>query len=450
MTLKQQIQHAKGSIVALEKLYREAKARREEGAFKKAIAACAEGDPDNALLLTWSYRLDIKAIPESYITRDELAEYRKSGIEGRNWWIAVAVSIVLGALFVVFAGNKPPMPIPVEANPLFSIGWGPLTALAIIFFLAITDYRRDRIRWYVIFVPVILLTALLSSWTVWGETGAVANLVTLHLPFVTWAAVGGTVVCGYPDIARQFYGFLVKSVETVLTAGIYLIAAMIFAMLTYGIFAALGIVFSQSLLQRAIAWGFGAIPILALTSVYDASSPPASQNWETGLARILRILTRLFLPLALAVLAVYVFWFIPAYFWRPFREREALIVYNASIIAIISLLICAVPGWKEKLLPKYNRVLRYAMFSTAVLTILLNAYALSAIISRTFTGGITPNRHAVLGWNVVTLLMLTVMAVKLLWSKSDIWTNVIKVSSSRIMMLAITWSLWVLFGLPHF
>lgn len=302
MTLKSQIEQAKGNPEILERLYRQAVATGEESIFREAIAEFAREYPEDMLFSAWVYRLDIQPVQIPLSMEDRIAENGS-----RQWWIAVGVSIVLGALYIVLAGDKPPIPIPGQANPLFWIGWGPLTVLAILFYLAVIDNREERIRWYGVSAPIVVATALFATWIAWGRTDHIANLIAIHLPFVAWAAVGGSVALGYPHTSRQFFAFMVKSVETILTAGIYLAAGLIFSGLTSGIFAALGIRFSELLIRTAAAWGIGVIPILALASVYDPKVPLLEQNWTTGLARILRILTRLLLPLALGVLAIYVF-----------------------------------------------------------------------------------------------------------------------------------------------
>jgi hypothetical protein len=437
--LKSRIEKARRDAGALEGLYRHALSAGEMGAFREAIAQFAGEYPQEELLSAWAYRLDVRPVSMPEDSRDKA--------QSRQWWVAVGTSVVLGLLFLAFAGDKPPMPIPSQSSPLFWIGWGPATALAILLYLAATDRRSEQAYWYLSSAAVVIIAALLTALLGWGRADAVANLLAIHLPFVCWAVVGVSVTFGYGGASSHFFGFLLKSVETIVTAGIYLIAGVIFAGLTYGIFAALGINLSETFLQNVASWGMGAIPILALASVYDPSSSPAKQNWTTGLARILRILTRLFLPLALGVLAVYVFWFIPSYFWRPFRERELLIVYNATIIAVIALLTCAVPG-PEEYQSRYELPLRYALLSTGFLTVLLNVYALAAIVSRTLAGGLTPNRHAVLGWNVVTLLMLLFVTAKALLSGRDNWAEVYRGSMSRAMVLAVSWGFWVLFGLP--
>jgi len=362
--------------------------------------------------------------------------------------MAVATSVVLGILYALFAGDKPPVPQPGEAHPLFWIGWGPLTALGILFYLARVDRTGERIHRHGVLAVAVIALAVYTALMAWGRTDQIAILMALHLPFVAWAAVGVSLTLGHADPARQCHAFLVKSVETVLTGGIYFGAGVLFLGLTYGIFAVLGIKLPQDGLRTVAAGGIGVIPVLALASVYDPSAAPVAQNWTTGLARILRILTRLILPLALGVLAVYVFWFIPAYFWRPFLAREVLIVYNATILAILVLLTVVVTGPDEHRSPRQDTILRDAVVVLGILTLLLNVYALAAIVSRTFEFGLTPNRYAVFGWNIVTLLMLAGIVIRLWRGRLDPWAPVLRESIARVLVLGVAWALWVVVGLP--
>ncbi len=446
MTLKNQVEQAKGNAALLEQLYRRAVQDRKENVFREAIDRCLKKHPEDELFSAWAYRLDIHPLEIPAIQTGEIARRGDTW----HWLTAIIISIILGTLFIAFAGDQPPIPVPKVANPLFWIGWGPLTASAILLYLALTDTREERKRLYAISTSVIVLVTLFAAWVSWGKTDDIANLIAIHLPFVSWAAIGGSVAFANPGIARQYFSFLVRSVETIVAAGVYLIAGVIFYGLTFGLFSLLGISFSAAFNRTVFALGIGVIPVLALASAYDPSVPPMNQRWTTGLARILKILTRLLLPLALGVLAIYVFWFIPSYFWSPFKEREVLIVYNATLITIIAMLIVAVPGLEEKFSSKLYSALRYAIVSTGLLTFLLNAYALAAIISRTYRGGLTPNRHAVLGWNVVTLAILAVAVIRLWIPKSDKWEEDFQYSIGQFFMLPIIWSLWVTLALSFF
>lgn len=444
MTLRSQIEKAGGDAAGLERLYRQALVAGNEAAFKEMIGQCAGEHPEDILFSAWTHRLDVQSPPLGAGAKGQTVNQSQT----RRWWTAVATSVVLGVVYALFARDKPPIPIPSEADPLFWIGWGPLTALGILFYLAMVDRSGKRTYRYAGLAVTVIPIAVYTAVTAWSRTDDIAILSALHLPFVAWAAIGAALALGHPDPARQCYAYLVKSVETVLAGAIYFAAGVIFLGLTYGIFAVLGINLPQDGLQAAAAWGIGAIPVLALASVYDPTAAPVAQDWTTGLTRILRILTQLTLPLTLSVLVVYVFWFVPAYFWRPFQEREVLIVYNATILAILVLLTVVVSGPVGERSPLQDTLLRYAVLALGVLILLLNVYALAAIASRTSEFGLTPNRYAVFGWNIVTLLMLAVVGIRLWRGRLDPWVYIFRESIARVSVLAVAWVLWVLVGLP--
>jgi len=446
MSLVHQVEQAKEDAAALEKLYRQATSIGDETSFREAISQCVRTHPDNLLFQAWACRLDLDPSATPFEGEDNARAKRGS----RHWWSALIGSAILGAIYVFLIGHEIPIPVPGEATDLFWLGWGPLTAVVILIYLAFDSLATKRWQWYAAAAVAAALLGAVIAWMAWGRTDDVAGLTAIHLPFIAWAAVGVGVSLGYQNTARQFYGFLVKSAETILTTGIYLMAGVILIGLTVGIFAALGVTIPDEVMRIVVSGGLGLLPILALASLYDSSRAPTDQSWASGLARLLKILTRLILAPALLVLAIYIFWFVPMHFWQPFRERDVLIIYNATIMAIIATLACTVPDPSEQLSTKSNRVLRYAILAAGGLTFLLNAYALVAVASRTISGGLTPNRHAVLGWNVVTLLMLGFMTVKLWRDKSETWPDAFRESIARTMLPAIAWALWVLFGLPRF
>ena len=443
MTLKDKIDDAIENPARLERIYRRTVADGEEAAFGDAIAQCIEELEDAPLLLARAYRLNVRPVEDA-----------TNGIatgqgETRYWGIAIGGSLLLGFVYMMLAGSKPPVPIPGEAAPGFWIGWSPVTALGILGYLAAVDCE-GRCKWYAGAAFTVALIGLWAAIVVWNRTDHMAILTTIHLPFAVWAVVGGSVALGRDCPAVQFHAFMVKSVETLLSVGIYLGAGGLLVGLSVGIFSVLGIQFSEGAIQSIAAYAMGAVPLLALASVCDLSAAPKDQNWDTGLARILHIVTRLMLPLSLGVLAIYVCWFIPMYFARAFEEREALIVYNATLIALIALLVSVVTEQTRDEQSERSRILYYALLTLGILSLLLNAYALAAILSRTLAFGLTVNRHAVLGWNMVTLYMLAVAMFRL-WREGPLdWQRKFRIALARVMCLAVGWTIWVLFGVPHF
>ncbi len=448
---KARIEALKDDPVALERLYRQALRSDHEATFHQAISECLADSPANLLLTAWACRLESDAAPDPPGVVASI-----SGADGdvrRHWIAALLTAVGCGALFTLLTGNGPPVPIPGEASSLFWIGWGPLTAVAIVVFVAAIAPERERLQRCGAAVAVAVGVGLACALTVWGTTDQPAILVAVHLPFVAWSIVGATVVVielGKADrpAANHFYAFIMKSMEAIVAAGIFLGAGLVFSGLTVGIFAALGVQLPENVLRLAAAFGIGVIPVVAVASVYDPTLPPTRQSMSTGLTRILRIMTWLLMPLALGVLSLYVFWFIPTNFWRPFLERDVLIVYNATIIAILMLLAAAVSGASDDQQPTDDRVLRRATLSLVSLTMLLNLYALAAVAYRTIEGGLTPNRHTVLGWNAVTLLMFGYTLVTSWRAEHVEWSGVFRTSLARALVLAIVWALWVVLGIP--
>ncbi len=428
---------------ALESLYQEARRQGQDDAFRQALTQCLEATPGNVLLRAWACRLDLD------VATDAELEFQSAADSRRHWATALTASLTCGTLFVLFARGQPPVPIPGEAHPLFWIGCGPLVASSIVAFLAVGSMDKTRMRWYGSAVAFLALAVTVSALYAWNKTDQdqAAGLMALHLPFVAWSVLGASVTWNRADQSQQFFAFIVESMEALLAGGICLGFGVIFIGLTAGIFEVLGVQFPEALILTIAPFGIGLIPVLAVAAVYDPRRAPTQQE-PTGLARILRIMTWLLLPLALGVLAIYVFWFIPTYFWRAFDERDVLVIYNATIIAILALLAAAVSTTNASGLQTKVRFLRPAILSLTTLGLSLNVYALAAIVSRFLQYGFTPNRHAVLGWNIVTLLMLALLLSRAWPVKDENWIAVFRASMAQGVLLASAWAAWVVWGIP--
>ncbi len=251
MSLKSQIEGAMGDAGGLERLYRQAVAAEDEPAFIEVIGQCAGEHPEDILFSAWACRLNVQSPADAEMSEGQIVKESQT----RHWRTAVATSVVLGILYALFAGDKPPVPDPGEARPLFWIGWGPLTALGVLFFLGSVERTAERIRRYGGPSVAVILIAVYSALIAWDRTDHIATLIAFHLPFVAWAAVGVGLTLGRPDPARQCYAFFIKTVEAILTGGIYFGAGVIFLGLTYGIFSVLGIKLPQDGVRTIAASG---------------------------------------------------------------------------------------------------------------------------------------------------------------------------------------------------
>ena len=207
MITRDQLEEERGDAAGLERLYRQAVATAEEPAFREEIARGAAVHPEDALLAAWAYRLDLRPLP---------AAPAHPARTTQNWTTAIAGSALMGLLAFLCAGNRPPVPNPQIASPLFWIAWGPLTGLGLLGFLALRgsagrpDQRLSRCGLPAL---VAVLIAGYAALAFWGRTDQLALLIALHLPFVAWAALGAGLCLGHRDAPQQGHAFMVKSVD---------------------------------------------------------------------------------------------------------------------------------------------------------------------------------------------------------------------------------------------
>ena len=94
----------------------------------------------------------------------------------------------------------------------------------------------------------------------------------------------------------------------------------------------------------------------------------------------------------------------------PFNDREFLMLINVLLAVVTVLVVFSITGTASEKKQSYTPVV--LLLLTAV-TLITNVVALSAIIYRLGEFGLTPNRTAVLGVNLLIFVHLALMAIDL-------------------------------------
>lgn len=393
MKFREKILEASDDPQALEALYQSARGRDESDAFEAELFTAFEGNPENVLLAAWYYRL--------IQTAQEEPEEKARAV---NWKLAISLSVITGLVFWSITGENGPLFL--DHLPYLVQFWSPIATVFAVVFLVGTagKYYRRTIATLAGLALAGFYVFLISP----GLSGRFQirylDLMAIHLPLISWIALGTTTL-GLKSAYRDRFAFLIKSIETVITAGLYLIFGMVLGGITFGMFAASNVEIPDLWMRLIIAGGVGLIPTLAVASAYDPTSAPGEQDFTQGLSKFTATMMRLLLPLTLAVLVVYTF-VIPFNFMEPFNQRDVLIVYNVMLFAVMGLLLGATPIRAKDLSWRVQIWLRRGILAVAVLAVLISLYALSAIVYRTVQGGITVNRLTVIGWNTINIGIL--------------------------------------------
>jgi len=410
---------------------------RENGALEFAadLIYCYKANRDNVLLAAWYYRLQE--------TPTEKAELARKVV---NWQLAIPIALITAFCFWILSDHR--FTFSEGGMPHLLLLWTPLSTLGVLAYLALTSGKNLRRALYIAFglAAMVVITFFMIGFIGDRYRDHFQILGILHLGLLSWIAVG-LYVLGFNSTPPQRFAFLMRSLEVFITGGVYTVVGMIFAQITLQLFGALSINLDEIYLRLIFAGGSGLLPIMAVVSIYDPHVMPLDQDFKQGLSRFTATMMRLLLPLTLIVLIIYIF-VIPFNFLEPFRNRDVLIVYNIMLFAVMGLLIGATPVFAEDVSPKVNRWLGRGVMAVAVLTVVINLYALSAILYRTFNDELTINRLMIIGWNVINISILIAAIVSIWRGKLEEWAEKVKVVFSRGSVAYLVWCLFVLIVIP--
>lgn len=426
------VQEASADAERLETAYRSASLAGDGAVFGEAIQSCYAEMPNNLLYAAWHFRL-----------REPFSTSPKPVID---WRLAILLGIP-GALLFWWLSDVERFQI--HKVPLLALIVGPLSAGLILAFLTLAGERAWR-RLALVILGLVGIVAYVVLTVPWLANDALTEqygvLMAIHLPLLAWGGIA-LYVLGNSAAPDQRFAFLIKSLEAVITGGLFLGGGVVFTVITVAMFEALGIQVPEVVLRLFAASGAGLVPLLAVAMVYRPGISPLAQDFDQGVSRLIATLLRLLLPLTLLVLVVYIL-FIPFYFWGPFQQREVLFGYNAMLFAIMGLLVAATPMRPDDLSAAQRRWLRRGLLTVAGLAVLVSLYASAAILYRTWQGGLTPNRLTVIGWNLINIALLVLLLFKQWQTQSEQWLTALRETISIGIVCYLVWGTLVIITLP--
>jgi hypothetical protein len=431
MKFVSEIQTAINDPERLESLYQNSRQANEEAEFRVDLQEVYEKSPDNLLLSAWHTRFEHLPLPKPK--------------RATNWGLAVVLGVITGLILWIISD---PQWIFLDQIPYILILWAPIATIPTLIFLAVIAKRNYQ------FAAIAGVGLIIASLYVLLISPGQARLpgrdylilMVFQIPLLCWIGMG-VAVMKFRSTTSNRFAFLIKSIEVMITGGVYLIFGLAFGGITLGMFAALNITLPPIIMRLVEAGGFGLIPIMAVATMYAPQLFPEAQDFSLGLSKFVFTIVRLLLPLTLLVLVIYIF-VIPFNFMAPFLNRDLLIIYNVMQFAIIGLLIGATPLKVDELSPKLQTWLRRGIIAVAILALLISLYALSAVVYRTAIGEITLNRTTIIGWNVINIVILVSLLFTQLRKGLPGWHERLQNVFSKATTAYLIWSLLLLVVLP--
>lgn len=225
-------------------------------------------------------------------------------------------------------------------------------------------------------------------------------LACLHLPVLLWILLGAAFSGKELSNFNKRLDFLRFNGDALVMIAILGIAGGILSGITFGLFELIGIDIEQFFQDYIIVFGLPAIPILA---AFLTQTNPQLVN------KVSPIIAKLFSPVVLVMLLVYLGAII--YSGKdPYNDRDFLLLFNSLLVGVMALIFFSVAEGSSK--KKFSADF-WILLLLSIVTIIVNGIALSAILFRIAEWGLTPNRMAVLGSNILMLIHLLMITSKL-------------------------------------
>jgi hypothetical protein len=261
-------------------------------------------------------------------------------------------------------------------------------------------------------------------------------LACIHLPLFLWCILGYAFTGGSLINDERRLDFLRYNGNLAVMTGLILIAGVILTGATIGLFALIDINIEKFYFQNVVIFSVAASPIVG---TYLTETNPQIVN------KVSPLIAKIFSPLVLVTLIAYLAAIVVSG-KDLYNDRDFLLTFNALLIGVMAIIFFSVAGTSR---PTKNYAETFILFLLSVLTVIVNGIALSAILFRISEWGITPNRIAVLGGNILMLINLIFVIVRLLKtlrSNSDI--TEVAAAIGLFLPVYAAWAFLVTFVLP--
>ncbi len=392
----------------------EAAYRQQPDAFRKAFDAQFTEPATDGIAAYWHARL--------HYTKPTVSD------ASRSWQVLLLLIFLAGCVV------KMPQWLGMEEDLFYQRNIG-FTVLPFLMGWFLWQQRLVRTSWAVVLGLVTVAATYVNLLPTTIHPDAY-NLALVHLPLLLWSVLGWTFAGASIKNLQGRLAFLRFNGDLVVMGTLLLIACGILTGITYSLFELIGVNINYVFTHYLIIWGAPAVPLLA---TYLVQQNPELVN------RISPLIARLFTPLVFVTLVVYLLAML-VQGKDPYNDREFLLIFNMVLLGVMALIFFSVAENRHS---EYSHWRHLPRLGLALVTVLVNGIALSAIVFRIAEWGFTPNRVAVLGTNVLLFVHLVWLLYALLRaSRKQGSYNSVEHAMAAYLPVYAGWTAVVVFVLP--
>ena len=394
----------------LEKIYRSNRAT-----FKRAFSSLYPELKGNTLADAWDARLNYES--------DDI-----------SWGKSGELLFMMNASLVAFIIAKVPSFLPINEEFFY------IRNIGFIIFPVLMAYFAWKNRLSAGKISLIagatLLASIFINFLPDVKESDTIILSCIHLVLFLWAMLGFAYVGENRNNVDKRLGYLKYNGDLIVMTTLMLIAGGIMTAVTIGLFKLIGFQIEEVYFKYFGIFGLVAAPIFGTF---------LTQTNPQLVGKVSPVIARIFSPLVLVMLMIYLSAIV--YSGKdPYNDREFLLIFNGLLVGVMAIIFFSVAETSNG---AKSQAEVWVLFLLSLVTVLVNGIALSAILFRISEWGITPNRAAVLGGNVlilINLLLVTTQLFRVISKKAKITVvgNVI----AFFLPIYVVWTIFVTFLFP--
>ncbi|MBM7553218.1 DUF4153 domain-containing protein [Thalassobacillus pellis] len=400
-----------GNPHELERMY-----RKDPKAFKKSFLHAWEQHPDSPVLNVWYERLHFR----------ETANTIRPSLFQKGFLLMGLLAILAGiSTRIIFHF--------VEQEAIAPIN----LAFGIIPFIAAYFVYNNRPKRNIIYTlaALFIISGVYLNMLPLNEKDSII-LAYLHLPIFLWVLLGLAFTGNDYSKGNRRIDYIKFNLEYGILYASMAVSGMVLAALTMQLFSFVGLDIEDFYFSNIVLFGAAALAIVATYLV----------SMNLNLAKnITPYIAKIFSPLVLITLLVYLVTVI----WlgkNPFLDRNFLIAFNGILLGVLAVTIFSIT---ERDTDEKKHISDYINVALIALALIIDSVALSAIVFRLSSYGITPNRLAVLGVNVLiwaNLIWIMLSYMRFLQNKSEL--TAVQDSVTKYLPVYGLWAAFVTFTFP--
>ncbi|WP_127529892.1 DUF4153 domain-containing protein [Paenibacillus kobensis] len=362
--------------------------RTEPEAFKKSFAYAWEQNPHSEVLAVWNERLNYKET----VSKEKASLLHKAFI---SMGILALLAGISTRILFYFTEQESIAPI--------NLAFGILPFIAAYF--VYNNAARKKVVYTV--ASLLLVSGVYLNLLPLEQSDSII-LAYLHLPIFLWVLAGLAFTGNEYRSGKTRLAYLKFNGEFGILYASMAICGMLLTGITMRLFQFVGMDITEFYFRNVVLFGAAALAVVAAHLV--------SRNLKLA-KNIAPYIARIFAPLVLVTLLAYLIT-VASVGKNPFLDRDFLLSFNGVLIGVLAVTIYSITesGTNER-----RSISDYINAALIVLAVIIDGVALSAIVFRLSSYGITANRLAVLGINAVilaNLIWILISYVRLLQNRS--------------------------------